>query len=157
MECSHCGSQNVKTFGMAHASHDVGVGSWHPAIRFFLLGPLGLLVRHGRNSVAGITAPPERPFPLWAAAFSFLLLSTMVWLVSIYLRRGLGYGETQTALAVNGVLLVVAAAVVVWDVARCVTARRRYPDILDKWSHTWICMQCGTVYEVREQLKSDPA
>lgn len=67
MECSHCGSQNVKTFVMAHASHDVGVGSWHPAVRFFLLGSLGLLARHGRNSVAGITAPPERPFP-WAAA-----------------------------------------------------------------------------------------
>lgn len=153
MECSRCGSQNVKTFGMAYASHNVGVGSRHPAVKFLLFGPLGLLIKPGRDSVAGITAPPEKPFPLWSTAFSILLLSTLAWLVSIYLRRGLSYGETQTALAVNAVLLVVAAAVVGWEVTRCLKARRRYPELLERWNHSWICLQCGTIYEVRDQLK----
>lgn len=138
---------------MAYASHNVGVSSWDAVVKFLLLGPLGLLIRPGRNSVADITKPPAKPFPLWATAFSFLLLSTLVWLVSIYLRRGLGYGETQTALVVNAVLLVVTAAVVVWDISRCMKARRMYPELLDKWSHSWICMQCGTIYEARQQLK----
>jgi hypothetical protein len=138
---------------MAYASHNVGVGSWDAVVKFLLLGPRGLLIRPGQNSVADITAPPEKPFPVLASVFCFLFLSTLVWLIIIYARRGLSYGETQTALAVNAVMLVAASVIVSWDIARCVKARRMYPKLLDKWSHSWICMQCGRVYEVHEQLK----
>ncbi len=152
MECSHCGSQNMKTFEMAHASYNVGVNSWDSIGKVMLLGPLGLLIKSNRNSVANITAPPEKPFPLLAVVFGFLFFSTLVWLVSIYRRRGLGYGETQDALVVNAIMFVIASVIVSWDIIRWAKARKKYPELLDTWIHSWICLQCGTTYEVREQI-----
>ncbi|SRR5579885_1016821 len=152
MECSRCGSQNVKTFGMAYASYNAGDSSWDAVVKFLLLGPLGLLLRPGRNSVAETTAPPEKSFPLLAVIFGLLLFSTLIWLVSIYSRRGLSYPETQDALIVNAFVLLVASAVIVWDIVRYVRARREYPELMDRWIHSWICLQCGTTYEVREQM-----
>jgi hypothetical protein len=152
MECSRCGSHNVKTFEMAYASYNVGLSSWDTLVRLLLLGPLGLLIRPRRNSVAEITAPPEKPFPLLSLVLGCVFFSTMVWLVSIYRRRGLSYPETQDALMVNGVLLIITLVVVSLDVIRFVKARREYPERLDKWVHSWICLQCGTRYEVREQI-----
>jgi hypothetical protein len=150
MECSRCGSQNIKTFEMAHASFNVGVSSWDSIGKILLLGPLGLMIKPGRNSVASITAPPEKPFPILGVVFGFLFLSTMVWLVSIYLRRGWDYRETQDALMFNAVMFVIASAVMGWDFIQCAVARKRYPELLDQWIHSWICLQCGTTYEVRK-------
>ncbi len=150
MECSRCSSQNIKTFEMAHASYNFGVSSGDSIVKFLLLGPLGLMIKPRRNSVASITAPPEKPFPILGVVFGFLFLSTMVWLVSIYLRRGLDYRETQNALLFNAVMFVIASVVVSWDFIRCARARKKYPELLDQWVHSWICLQCGTTYEVRE-------
>src|SRR5437764_533960 len=108
MECSRCDSQNIKTFEMAYASYSAGVSSWDSLVKFLLLGPLGLLIKPGRNRVADITAPPEKPSPLLAVVFGFLFFSTLVWLVSIYSRRGLNYPETLDALIVNAIMLVIA-------------------------------------------------
>jgi hypothetical protein len=152
MECSRCGSHNVKTFEMAYASYNVGLSSSDALIRLLLLGPLGLLIKPRRNSVADITAPPEKPFPILSLVLGFTFFWTLVWLVSIYRRRGLSYPETHDALIVNGVLLIITLAVVSLDVIRLVKARREYPERLDKWFHSWICLQCGTMYEVREQV-----
>ena len=137
---------------MAYASYNAGDSSWDAVIKFLLLGPLGLLLRPGRNSVAETTAPPEKPFPLLAVVFGLLFFSTLVWLFSIYSRRGLSYPETQDALVVNALMLLVASAVISWDVVRCARAKKRYPELMDRWVHSWICLQCGTTYEVREQL-----
>jgi hypothetical protein len=152
MECSRCGSHNVKTFEMAYASYNVGISSWDTLVKLLLLGPLGLLIKPRRNSIADITAPPEKPFPILSLVLCFVFFSTLVWLVSIYRRRGLSYPETQDALIVNAVLLVITLVVVSWDVIRFVKARKAYPERLDKWVHSWICLQCGMRYEVREQL-----
>lgn len=89
MECSRCGSQNIKTFEMAHASYNVGSSSWDSVVKFSLLGPLGLLIKPNRNSVAHKTAPPENTFPILAVVFCFLFFSTLIWLINIYQRRGL--------------------------------------------------------------------
>jgi hypothetical protein len=43
MECSRCGSQNVRTFEMAHASYNVRPGSWNRLYKALLFGPLGFL------------------------------------------------------------------------------------------------------------------
>jgi hypothetical protein len=152
MECSRCGSHNVKTFEMAYASFNVGLSSWDTLIRVLLLGPLGLLIKPRRNGIADMTAPPEKPFPLLAVVVGFVFFCTLVWLVSIYRRRGPSYPETQDALIVNAVLLVITLVVVSLDVARFVKAKREYPERLDTWVHSWICLQCGTRYEVREQI-----
>jgi hypothetical protein len=136
---------------MAHASYNVGLSSRDTLVRLLLLGPLGLLIKPRRNSVADLTAPPEKPFPILSLVLGFVCFSTLVWLVNIYRRRGLSYPETQDALIVNGVLLVITLAVVSVEVIRLVKARREYPERLDKWVHSWICLQCGTMYEVREQ------
>ncbi len=152
MECSRCGSHNVKTFEMAYASYNVGLSSRDALVRFLLLGPLGLLIKPQRNSVADITAPPKEPFPILSLVLCCVFFSTLAWLASIYQRRGLSYPETQDALMVNAVLLVITLAVVSWDVIRFVKARREYPERLDRWFHSWICLQCGTSYEVREQV-----
>lgn len=150
MQCSRCGSQNMKTFEMAHASYNVAISSWDGAVKFLLFGPLGLFIKSNRNSVASITSPPEKPFPIFAGVFSFLFLSTLVWLISIYLRRGSDYGETQAALLVNAMMFIVASVIVSWDIIRCTKARRKYPELVDKWVHSWICLQCGTTSEVRK-------
>lgn len=152
MECSRCGSHNVKTFEMAYASYSFGLTARDTLVRLLLLGPLGLLVKPRRNSVADITAPPEKPFPVLSLVIGFVFFSTLVWLFSIYRRRGTSYPETQDALIVNGVLLVITPVVVSMDIIRFVKARRAYPERLDKWVHSWICLQCGIRYEVREQL-----
>jgi hypothetical protein len=152
MECSHCGAQNIKTFEMAHVSYNVGISSWDTIAKLLLLGPLGLLIKPKRNSVADITAPPTKPFPLLAVIFCFLFLSTLIWLVSIYWRRGLSYGETQDALLVNAILFVIASVGVSWDIIRFVKARKKYPEMLDLWGHSWICLQCGKRYEDREHI-----
>jgi hypothetical protein len=152
MECSRCGSQNIKTFEMAHASHNVGISSWNSVVKLLLLSSLGLLIKPDRNSVANITAPPEKPFPLLAVVFGFLFFSTLVWLVNIYQRRGLDYSEIRKALVVNAIMFVIASVVVSWDIIRCAKARKKYPELLDRWVHSWICLQCGTRHEVREQV-----
>jgi hypothetical protein len=151
MECSRCGSQNMKTFQMAYASYDTGVNSWESVVKFMLLGPLGLLIKPNRNSVASMTAQPEKPFPLLAVVFGFLFFSTLVWLISISLRRGLDYRETQDALIVNAIMFVIASVVMSWDIIRYRKARKKYPEMLDQWIHSWICLQCGTTYEIRDQ------
>jgi hypothetical protein len=137
---------------MAYASYSFGLTARDTLVRLLLLGPLGLLVKPRRNSVADITAPPEKPFPVLSLVIGFVFFSTLVWLFSIYRRRGTSYPETQDALIVNGVLLVITPVVVSMDIIRFVKARRAYPERLDKWVHSWICLQCGIRYEVREQL-----
>jgi hypothetical protein len=151
MECSRCGSPNVKTFEMAHAPYDHGFHSWDALFRVLLLGPLGLLVKPRRNSVADMIAPPEKPFPVLAVVVGFVFICTLAWLSSVYQRRGLDYPETRDALLVNAVLLVITLAVVSQDLARFVKAKREFPKRLDTWAHSWICLQCGTTYEIREQ------
>jgi hypothetical protein len=150
MQCLRCDSQGMKTFEMAHASYNVGISAWDGLVKFMFLGPLGLLIRPKRNSIADLTSPPEKPFPLLALIFGFLFLSTLIWLVSIYLRRGLDYGETRDALLVNAVMFVIASILVTWDIIRCARARKKYPELLDKWIHSWICLQCGATYEIRD-------
>jgi hypothetical protein len=137
---------------MAYASYSFGLTARDTLVRLLLLGPLGLLVKPRRNSVADITAPPEKPFPVLSLVIGFVFFSTLVWLFSIYRRRGPSYPETQDALIVNGMLLVITLVVVSMDIIRFVKARRAYPERLDKWVHSWICLQCGIRYEVREQL-----
>jgi hypothetical protein len=66
------------------------------------------------------------------------------------LRRGLEYPETQTALWVNALMFVLASLIVTWDIIRCIKARKAYPESLDKWVHSWICLQCGKTYEIRD-------
>lgn len=150
MECLRCGSQNMKTFEMAYASHNVGISSWSGFAKFMLFGYLGFFIKPNRNSVAGITSPPEKPFPVLAVVFSFLFIAPLVFFISSYLRRGLDYGGTQDALLVSAIMLVIAALTVSWDIIRCAKARKKYPVLLDKWIHSWICLQCGTTYEVRD-------
>lgn len=150
MECSRCGSHNIKTFQMAHASYNVGINSWGRLVRILFFGPLGLLIKPGRNSVARTTARPETPLPFLALLFSLLFLGALTWLASIYLRDGLEDAEAQTALLVNVVLFVVAAIIATWDVNRWIRAKRRYPEMLDNWIHSWICLQCGTTYKLPE-------
>jgi hypothetical protein len=150
MECSRCGSQNMKTFEMAHASYNIGISSWGRFVKLMIFGPLGLFIRPKRNSVVNTTSPPEKPFPVFVILFSFLFLSTLLWLLSIYLRKGSDYGETQMALLVNAIMFVIFAAIVSWDLVRCTKARKKYPERLDKWTHSWICLQCGTTSEVRD-------
>ena len=151
MVCSRCGSHNVKTFKMAHAPYDHGFNSWDALFRVLLLGPLGLLIKPRRSSVADMVAPPEKPFPVLAVVVVFVFFWTMAWLVDVYQRRGPSYPETRGALIVNAVLLVISLAVVSLDVALFVKAKREYPKRLDTWDHSWICLQCGTTYEIREQ------
>src|ERR1041384_1822775 len=107
MECSRCGSQNVKTFEMAHASYNVGIGSWGRFVRLIYFGPLTFLIKPTRNSVARTTSPPEKPIPLLALLFAFLFLSTLIWLFIAYGRDGLQDHETQTALVINALVFVV--------------------------------------------------
>ena len=148
MECSRCGSHNIQTFQMAHASNNVGINSWGRVVKLALFGPLGLFMKHNRNSLARATSPPEKPFPVLALVVTFLFLCTLIWLVNVYLRDGLGDGETQTALLVNVVLFAVTAIIVLWDVNRCIKAKRKYPERFDNWIHSWICLQCGTTYKL---------
>jgi len=42
MECSRCGSQNIKTFEMAHAPYNVGISVSNRFLRLSLYGPPGL-------------------------------------------------------------------------------------------------------------------
>ncbi len=37
MECSRCGSQNVRTFEMAHASYNVRPGFWNRLTKLYSL------------------------------------------------------------------------------------------------------------------------
>lgn len=154
MECSRCGSQNMKTFEMAHASYNIGISSWGRFVKLVVFGPLGLFIKPKRNSVANTTSPPEKPFPVFAVLFSFLFLSTLLWLMSIYLRKGSDYGETQIALLVNAIMLVMVSAIVSWDLVRYRKAKKKYPEKLDKWTHSWICLQCGTTNEVRDLARA---
>ena len=148
MECSRCGSQNIKTFEMAHASYNIGISSWGRFVRLMIFGPLGLFIRPKRNSVVNTTSPPEKPFQVFAMLSILLFLGTLLWLANIYLRKGLDYGETLIALVVNAIMLVVVAAIVSWDLVRWKKARKKYPERLDKWTHSWICLQCGTTRDV---------
>lgn len=148
MECTRCGSQNVKTFEMAHASYNVGISSWGRFVRIIYFGPLTLLIKPTRNSVARTTSPPEKPVPVLALVFAFLFLSTLIWLTIAYRRDGLGDQETQTALVVNAILFVVGLIIAIWDISRCIRARDQYPEKFDEWIHSWICLQCGTTYKV---------
>jgi hypothetical protein len=148
MECSRCGSQNVKTFEMAYASYNVGISSWGRFVRLIYFGPLSLLIKPTRNSVVRTTSPPEKPVPVLALVFAFLFLSTLIWLIITYRRDRLGDHETQTALVINAMLFVVGLIIVIWDMSRCIRARSQYPKKLDEWIHSWICVQCGTTYKV---------
>ncbi len=148
MECSRCGSQNIQTFQMAHASHNVGINSWNRFTKLWFFGPVGLFIKPNRNSLAYTTSPPEKPFPVLGVAFVVLFLLGLVWLMNVYQRDGLGDGETQTALIVNFVLFVVAAIILIWDSNRCIKARRKYPEMFDDWSHSWICLRCGSTYKL---------
>lgn len=132
---------------MAHASYNIGISSWGRFVKLVVFGPLGLFIKPKPNSVANTTSPPEKPFPAFALVFSFLFVSTLLWLMSIYLRKGSDYGETQIALLVNATMLVIVFAVVSWDLVRCTKARKKYPERLDRWIRSWICLQCGTTYE----------
>jgi hypothetical protein len=143
MECSRCGSQNVKTFEMAHASYNVGISSWNRLVRLVYFGPLTLLIKPTRNSVARITSPPEKPVPVLALVLAFLFLSTLIWLITAYRRDGLEDHETQTALIINALLFVVGLIVAIRDISRCIRARSQYSEKFDKWIHSWICLQCG--------------
>ena len=150
MECSRCGSQNMKTFEMAHASYNIGISSWGRFVRLMIFGPLGLFIRPKRNSVVNTTSQPEKPFPVFAILSILLFLGTLLWLTTIYLRKGSDYGETIIALVVNGIMLIIVFAIVCWNIVRCAKARKKYPERYDKWKHSWICLQCGTTCEVRD-------
>ena len=145
--CSRCGSPNVKTFEMAYASHGGG-DSRDSYLKFIAFGPLSLFVRSNQNSVVERTSPPDKAFPAWAVLFAVLFLGSFAWLASDYLSRGFDYGETRTALWVTAVLFIVAFGVVIWDLVRFNRAKKQYPQLLDKWSHSWICLQCGTTREI---------
>jgi transposase-like protein len=148
MECPRCGSQNVKTFEMTHASYNVGISSWTRFVRLMYFGPLTLLIKPTRNTVARTTSPPEKPIPVLALVFAFLFLSTLIWLIIAYRRDGLEDHETQTALVINAILFVVGLIIAVWDISRCIRVRSRYPQRFDEWIHSWICLQCGRTYKV---------
>ena len=148
MECSRCGSQNVKTFEMAHASYNLGISSWGGFVRLVYFGPLSLLIKPTRTSVARITSPPEKPVPVLALVLAFLFLSTLIWLIVAYRRDGLGDHETQTALVINALLFVVGLMIAIWHISRCIGARGQYREKIDEWIHSWICLQCGTTYKV---------
>lgn len=154
MECTRCGSQNVKTFEMAHASYNVGISSWSRFVRLIYFGTLTLLIKPTRNSVARTTSPPEKPIPVLALVFAFLFLSTLMWLIIAYRRDGLGDQETQTALVINALLFVVGLIIAIWDISRCIRARRQYPEKFDEWIHSWICLQCGTRYKVPDVVRT---
>lgn len=145
--CSRCGSPNIKTFEMAYASHGGG-DSRDNYLKFIAFGPLSLLVRSNQNSVVERTSPPEKPFPAWAVLFAVLFLGSLAWLASDYLSRGVDYGETRIALRVTAVLFIVASSVVIWDLVRFNRAKKQYPELLGKWSRSWICLQCGTTREI---------
>lgn len=150
MECSRCGSQNMKTFEMAHASYNVGISSVGRFARLMIYGPPGLFIRPKRNSVVNTISPPEKPFPVAAILISFLFLLTLLWLINIYLRKGSDYGETQIAMLVNGLMLIIVLAIVSWDIVRYTKAKKKYPERLAQWDHSWICLQCGRTCEVRD-------
>src|ERR1051325_1970268 len=114
MECSRCGSQNVKTFEMAHASYNMGISSWSRFVRLVYFGPLSLLIKPTRNSVARITSPPAKPVPVLALVFAFLFLSTLMWLTIAYRSDGFEDHETQTALIINAILFIVGLIVAIW-------------------------------------------
>ena len=146
MECTRCGSQNVKTFEMAHASYNVGVSSWGRVDRLVYFGPLSLLIKPTRNSVALTTSPPEKPIPVLALVAAFLFFLTLIWLVIAFRRDGFEDHETQTALVINAILFVVGLVVAIWDISRCIRARGQYAEKFDEWIQSWICLQCGTTY-----------
>lgn len=144
--CSRCGSPNVKTFEMAYASH--GGGDSHDYLRFIAFGPLVLFFRSRQNSVVERTSPPEKPFPVWAALLAILFLGTSAWFLTDYSSRGFSYGETRLAFWVSAVMLFVASAVIIWDLRRFNRAKKQYPELLDNWERSWICLQCGTTQEI---------
>jgi hypothetical protein len=146
MQCSRCGSQNLKTFEMAHASYNVGISALNRFAKLSLFGPLGLFIKPSQNSVARRTSPPVKPLPTLALVFIFLFSATLLWFFAAYRRRGLQDAETQTALIVNGIFFVVVSITVIWDVIRYMKARQTYPERLDDWIHSWICLQCGATY-----------
>lgn len=154
MECSRCGSENVKTFEMAHSSYNVGISSWNRFVRLIYFGPLSLFIKPTRNSVARTTSPPEKPVPVLALVFGFLFLSTLMWLIIAYRRDGLGDQETRTALVINVLLFVIGFIIAIWDISRCIRARRQYPERFDTWIHSWICLQCGTTYNIRDAART---
>jgi hypothetical protein len=145
--CSRCGSPNVKTFEMAYASHGGG-DSRESYLKFIAFGPLSLFIRSTQNSVIERTSPPEKPIPAWAFLFALLFLVTFAWLVTDYLSRGFDYRETWIALWVTAIAFIVASGVVIWDLARFNRAKKQYPQLLDRWSRSWICLQCGTTREI---------
>ena len=145
MECSRCGSQNIKTFEMAHALYNVGGGASN---RFRRYGPLGLYIKPSQNSVARRTSPPEKPIPAFALTSVFVFAGTLLWLLKAYRRDGFEDPETQTALIINVIVFIITFIVVVWDVIRSMKARRDYPERFDDWVHSWICLQCGTTYKL---------
>lgn len=154
MECTRCGSQNVKTFEMAHASYNVGISSWGRFVRLIYFGPLSLFIKPTKNSVAHTTSPPEKPVPVLALVFAFLFLSTLLWLIIAYRRDGLDDHETQTALVINAILFVVGLIIAIWDIRRCIRVRRHHRAKLDEWIHSWICLQCGTTYKVPDAART---
>ena len=148
MECSRCGSQNIKTFEMAHASYNVGISAWNRFLKLALFGLPGLFIKRSQNSVIRRTSPPERPIPALGLILVFVFFSTLMWLIAVYTRDGFEDAETQTALIVNAVVFIVTSIVVIWDVNRSMKARRYYAERLDDWIHSWICLQCGTTYKL---------
>lgn len=148
MECSRCGSHNVKTFEMAQASYNVGINSWNSFVKLWFFGPPGLFIKPTQNSVARRTSPPVKPIPGLALVFLFLFSSTLIWFIAAFMRDGFEDTETQTALIVNAVVLIVGSIIVIWDITRCVKARRNYAEKLNDWIHSWICLQCGTTYKL---------
>lgn len=154
MECSRCGSQNIKTFEMAHASYNAGISSWGRFAKLFFLGPGALFIRPRQNSVAQRTAPPAKPFPVLVPVFVFLFSATLIWLGSVYFRKGFEYRESQTALLINALLFVIGLIVVIWDISRYIRARTQYPEKLDEWTHSWICLQCGITYRMPDVART---
>ena len=148
MECSRCGSQNIKTFEMAHASYNVGIGSWNRFLRLSVFGPPGLFIKPTQNSVVRKTSPPGKPIPALALVSVFVFFSTLIWLLVAYRRDGFEDTETQTALVINVIVFIVTSIIVIWDIIRSVKARKNYPEKLDDWVHSWICLQCGTIYKL---------
>jgi|GEM_PF-6554860 len=148
MECSRCGSQNLKTFEMAHASYNIGINAWNRFLKLALFGLPGLFMKPSQNTVARRTSPPDKPIPVFALVFVFVFLLALTWLIAVYIREGFEDPETQTAFVVNGVGFVVATIVAIWDVNRAIRARRVYAERLDDWIHSWICLQCGTTYKL---------
>jgi hypothetical protein len=148
MECSRCGSQNIKTFEMAHASYNVGISAWNRLLKLSLFGIPGLFMTPSQNSVVRRTSPPAKPIPALALVSVFVFLGTLAWLVAAYRRDGFEDTETQTALVINVMLFIITSIIVVWDIIRSIKARRNYPERLDDWVHSWICLQCGTTYKL---------